>query len=322
MTAGPLASGDVPVEVSVPEVCLQVRVTGGADLQTVGKAASRVPEVSVPEVSVIVPARDAAASLGACLDALAACGGPVAEVIVVDNGSRDTTASLARAHPVVDCVVTEPRTGSYAARNAGLAAARGSVLAFTDADCTPHPGWLTAGLAALRAGADVVGGAVVPQRSPQPSVWERYDAALYLRQSEYVAAQGFAATANLFARAAVFAAVSGFDARLRSSGDVEWCTRARAAGFRLAYAPDAVVGHRPRTTLAETWVLHRRLGAGWAALARRGQRPSMWRDPALRLPLGAVVDAVAADGPALRRRQLAPVHAVALAARWAGRLTG
>lgn len=274
-------------------------------------------------LSVVVPARDAQPTLGACLDAIAAQrGSPGFEVIVVDNGSRDATAALARAHPIVTRVLTEARTGSYAARNAGLAGARGPVLAFTDADCVPEPDWLAEGAAALGAGADLAGGAVVALRSDRPSLWERYDRAVYLDQRHHVEADGFAATANLFVRAEVFAAVGPFDGGLTSSGDLEFGRRATAGGFTLRYAGRARVGHRPRTTLTATWALHRRLGAGWAQLARRGAGPGWREDPGLRLDLGSVAAAVAADGPRVGRAALAPIHAVAMCARWVGRLSG
>src|SRR5206468_1800917 len=97
-----------------------------------------------------------------------------------------------------------------------------------------------------------------------------------------------AATANLFVEARVFDDVGPFDAGLVSSGDLDLCRRATAVGHRLVYAPDAVVVHPPRATLGETWRLHRRLGAGWAQLARRDGGPSPRRDPALRIDLGTV----------------------------------
>ncbi len=271
----------------------------------------------MPAVSVIVPVRDDAVGLAACLDALAAQeGDPDVEVVVVDNGSADDSVAVARAHRVQPVVVVEPRRGSYAARNAGIEACTGDRLAFTDADCLPSPTWLRTGMAVP---AVLFGGSVTPTRSPDPTVWERYDRAVYLRQ-DCLVAQGFAATANLWMDREVLDAVGRFDPELRSSGDLEWGRRAAAAGLAIGYAPDVVVAHAPRTTLASTWRLHRRLGAGWAALAARDAWPPPWRDRALVLPLGMVVDAVAADGPPLRRRQLAPVHAVAVAGRLAGRL--
>jgi GT2 family glycosyltransferase len=266
------------------------------------------PRTSVA-VSVVVPVRDDAARLAACLDALhAQVGAPPFEVVVVDNGSTDASAATAAAHPLRPVVVHEGRRGSYAARNAGVAAARGALLGFTDADCLPAPDWVAEGTRAL-ADAPVVGGDVVPVRSAQPSVWERYDRAVYLRQQDLVEQQGFAATANLWVRREVLEQVGGFDPALLSSGDLELGRRAAAAGHRTAYCRQARVGHAPRTSAGQTWRLHRRLGAGWAVLGVRGGR---W------LPLGMVVDAVAADGPPLRRRRLAPVHLLAMTARTTG----
>ncbi len=273
-------------------------------------------------VTVVVPVRDGARSLGACLTALGRQVGPSHEVIVVDNGSTDGSDALAAAHPAVSQVVHEPRRGSYAARNAGIAAARGDVLAFTDADGVPASDWLARGVEAIDAGADLVGGAVVALTGPRPTMWSRYDAALYLDQEEHVVHQGFAATVNLLARREVVDRIGGFDASLRSSGDLEWCRRARAAGFRLVYAPDAVVAHPTRRTARATWRLHRRLGAGWRVLADRGDWPAGLDDPAVRIPLGRVVEDLAADGPPARRRQVAHVHALAMAARVVGKLTG
>lgn len=286
-----------------------------------------MPAASIgpPVVSVIVPVLDAAGTVVDCLDALARqSGAPAFEVLVVDNGSHDASVALATRHPLHPLVLHERRPGAYAARNAGVRTARGAVLAFTDADCRPAAGWLAAGMAALAAGdADIVGGQIRPVTAQPPTVWARYDAARYLRQDALIFDAGMAATANLFTRASAFAQVGPFDAALRSGGDLEWCRRAQECGLRLRYAPEAVVDHRCRTTLLATWRLHRRLGSGWAALAARGLRPGpAWRDPAIWLPIGAVVDAAAAQGPALRRRHLAGPHLVATLARLTGRLTG
>lgn len=278
--------------------------------------------MTAPEVTVVVPVRNGARVLPGCLDALAAQdGAPPFEVVVVDNGSTDRTGDVAHAHPVVTRVVAERTPGSYAARNAGVAAARAPVLAFTDADCRPDPSWLRAGLDAL-AGADLVGGDVRAVVSPRPTTWERYDRAVYLDQGRAVRDEGYAATANLFVRREVFRSVGPFDASLASSGDLEWGQRATAAGARLVHAPAAVVEHLPRRTARDTWRLNRRLGAGWRALARRGQRPPAWREPALRVPLRWAAGRVFADGHGRQRVRVTAVHATVLAARWTGRLLG
>ena len=279
------------------------------------------PSPAAPLVSVVVPARNAQPTLGALLDALAAQTVVPVEVIIVDDGSTDDTGAVAAAHPLRPVVVRGPGRGSYAARNCGIAVAAAPVLAFTDADCVPAPDWLERGLAALAGGPQLVGGRIVQRRRDGASRWERYDRATYLDQAELVP-QGFAATANLLADAATIRRLGGFDETLRSSGDLDLGRRARAVGVDVAYAPDAVVEHTPRTSPAELWRLHRRLGAGWRELARRAAAPPWWREPALRVSLGWVVELVAADGPPLRRRELLPVHALVLAARWRGRLLG
>lgn len=273
-------------------------------------------------VAVVVPVLDGAGVLPGCLDALAAqTGAPPFEVVVVDNGSRDGTAALAAAHPVVARVVAEPRRGSYAARNAGIRATTAPVLAFTDADCRPLPQWLRAGTAAL-GDADAVGGQVRAVTGEPPTLWERYDRATYLDQGRAVRDEGYAATANLLVRRAVLAVVGPFDDALASSGDLEWGQRATRAGVRLAHAPDAVVEHLARRDLAATWRLHRRLGAGWRDLARAGLRPPAWREPALRVSARWAYGRVRADGLPVARPALLAVHATVLAARWTGRLAG
>jgi glycosyltransferase involved in cell wall biosynthesis len=98
--------------------------------------------MSVPRISVIIPAWNEAVRVERLLQALAAqtLDSSLFEVIVIDNGSTDGTADAARKFPVT--VLEEPQPGSYRARNAGLAQVRGEYVAFTDADCTPRrTGW-------------------------------------------------------------------------------------------------------------------------------------------------------------------------------------
>ena len=196
--------------------------------------------MSVPAVSVVIPARDAAATLPATLAALAAQELTDAfEVLVVDDGSSDATAAVAAAHPVVTVVLPGAGAGPGAARNVGIAMARAPVIAVTDADCAPAPGWLAAGLAALAAGADVVQGRVAPAAPRGP--WDRS-----------VAVDGPSAlyeTANLFVRTDGLQAVGGFEPWLRPRrskelGEDVWLGwRLRRAGARVAFASGAVVHH-------------------------------------------------------------------------------
>jgi glycosyltransferase involved in cell wall biosynthesis len=275
-----------------------------------------------PQISVVIPVLNEARRIDACLDALAAQrGAPSFEVIVVDNGSHDATRELARGHAIGARLAVENARGPYAARNTGISLARGEIIAFTDGDCLPRPGWLAAGAKAL-AGADLAGGRIVQMPSEHPTVWERYDRATYLRQDRFIEYDGFAATANLLVRTAVVRDVGGFVPKLTASGDQEFCQRATAAGYRLVYEPDAVVDHHPRTSMRDTWALHRKLGMGFWELHRFGVRGSPWSDLSLRTGLSVAVADVEADGGRVRIRRLAPIHYLAMAARWVGRLTG
>jgi len=192
-------------------------------------------------ISVIVPARDAAATLGPCLAALAEQD-VEHEVIVVDDGSRDATAAIARAAGVV--VVAGSGRGPGAARDAGAAIARGEVLAFTDADCVPDAGWLRAGLAALEH-ADLVQGRVEPARPAGP-----YDRTVSVQRLS-----GLWEAANLLVRRDAFPGfVAGLSPRRGKElgEDVLMGWRAVAGGARPAFAPRAVVRHAvfPRSPAA------------------------------------------------------------------------
>jgi glycosyltransferase involved in cell wall biosynthesis len=198
----------------------------------------------MPGVSVIVPARNAAATLPATLAALAALApdAPEHEVIVVDDGSTDATAQLAQAAGV-RVVRTGGGAGPGGARNAGVRAAGGTALAFTDADCAPRPGWLGAGVAALR-DAELVQGRVVPDPHAARGPFDR--------TVSVEAERGLYETANLFVDRALFERLGGFEDWLALGGrgarpsigeDVLFAWSARRAGARTVFCAGAVVEH-------------------------------------------------------------------------------
>lgn len=99
------------------------------------------------QVTVVVPAFNAAGTLARALDSVAAQQPAPAEVIVVDDGSTDATAEVAAAHRLAPRIVRLPRNGGEsAAMNAGIEAASGSLIAFLDADDAWRPGKLAAQL--------------------------------------------------------------------------------------------------------------------------------------------------------------------------------
>ena len=91
-------------------------------------------------MSVVIPARNEASILGACLAALSGQSDPVDEIILVDNDSSDSTAAIARSHPTV-VVVREPRHGVTYARNTGFDAATADVILRIDADTLVTAEW-------------------------------------------------------------------------------------------------------------------------------------------------------------------------------------
>jgi len=206
------------------------------------------------DASVIVPTFQDWPGLQGCLDALAAqtTDADRFEILVASNNPTAEVPEYLRL-PRNAQVVWQPKPGSYAARNAALAEARGSVIFFTDSDCRPEPDWIAAGLRRLAADPAVsrIAGRVVI--TPAAEHWtpaEIYDRIFGLQQERY-AGHGYAATANLVARRIVFDAVGTFDESLYSSGDKEWNSRATAAGDRIVFADEVRVRHQARGSYAE-----------------------------------------------------------------------
>jgi glycosyltransferase involved in cell wall biosynthesis len=193
------------------------------------------------QVAVIVPTRNAAATLDRALRALAAqeLDRPY-EVVVVDNGSSDRSFEIAAGFgPPVRAVRNSPPSGPGAARNAGVMATDARALAFTDADCFPTRRWLAEGLAAL-AEAELVQGAV----RPDPAV----EAGPFDRTVWVTAETGLYETANLLVRRQLFERVGGFEDWLpageRPIGEDLWFGwRARRSGASTAFCESAVVHH-------------------------------------------------------------------------------
>nr|MDQ3936680.1 glycosyltransferase family 2 protein [Actinomycetota bacterium] len=220
-------------------------------------------------VTVIVPAWNAADTLGRTLDALSRqrLDEPF-EVVVVDNGSSDGTASVLEGVPGSVRVVRREEHGlAGEARNDGVTAARGEILAFTDADCFPREDWLASGLRALRAGADLVQGRVVPDGAVTMGPFDR---ALWVSADD-----GLYQTANLFVRRSVFEAAGGFEDPIDDplaapfGEDVLLGWRARRAGARSAFCESAVVEHAVRGRGPLGYVRARSGAAGFPMLVER-----------------------------------------------------
>lgn len=204
--------------------------------------------------SVIVPVRNGGNQFGRQLRALADQVEPNEfEVVVVDNGSVDRTADVARAHAhlftsmaIIEC----DAQGLAAARNAGVSAASGSFLLFCDHDDVASPSWV-AGMTAALGSYDVVGGSLDLTRTNNARVraWRTEPPPQGLARTMGYAL--YAVGASLGVRRQVHEVLGGFDTAYRGSHDeVEFCWRAQEAGFSLGQAPDAVMSYTLRAQLS------------------------------------------------------------------------
>lgn len=211
-------------------------------------SAPDAPAAAPPAASVVVVTRDRAASLRRTLSALARLDHPAFEVIVVDNGSTDDTATAA-AEAGARYVRTPVRAGIAASRRAGAAAARGAVVAYTDDDCIPVAGWLTAlerrllaepdlGLAGGRV--DNVGFAGRRQFKGRTRLAENGETEFVEDPRE----ADFFGNANLAFRRAAYEEIGGYDPFFSSGrAEIDLAMGFRGAGYRVGYEPEAVVEH-------------------------------------------------------------------------------
>jgi cellulose synthase/poly-beta-1,6-N-acetylglucosamine synthase-like glycosyltransferase len=204
------------------------------------------------------------------------------EVIVVDDGNATPPeAVVARFHDALDVtLLTQSHAGPGAARNTGAAQARGEFLAFTDDDCVPASNWLRA-LAArfVTAPEHAIGG-----RTLNPLLDNPYSSTsqtiLELVYAYYNADPGearFFASNNLALPTRQFRAIGGFDATFATSEDRDLCDRWLYHGYRMTYAPEALIYHAHPLTLPTFWRQHFNYGRGafrfHQARGRRGSGP-------------------------------------------------
>lgn len=200
------------------------------------------------QASVVIPHYNDLPGLKRCLDALdhQSIEKERYEVIVADNQSlvgQDIIMGLINGRARL--VIVAER-GAGPARNGGVNAASGDVLAFIDADCIPSKHWLEYGLTALER-YDVVGGhvSVLVEQPDCMTGAEAFESVFAFNFAQYIEKKGFAGSGNMFVKRVNFDAVGGF--RKEISEDVDWCRRACALGLTLGYASSAEVGHPARS---------------------------------------------------------------------------
>jgi glycosyltransferase involved in cell wall biosynthesis len=203
-------------------------------------------------ISVVVPVLNGAGTIGDMLQSLVDQS-PTSldvEIIVVDNGSTDATKEIVGRFAGVH-LLSASRRGPAAARNVGLRSATGDVIVHCDADTLPTRRWI-AELTSCFADPDVNLSAGKTLGFPPTTPAERYLAGCQLYDAEVNINRPvlpFAASMNMAVRRVAALAIDGWNEEMMTSEDVDFCTRllARFPG-RIAYAPNAVLFHRNRSS--------------------------------------------------------------------------
>ncbi len=235
-------------------------------LAAVGGSFAEIPfpdDAPSPRISVVVCSCNGEATIRRCLDALGRLDYPDYEVIVVDDGSTDRTPEIASEFGV-RLIRTENR-GLSAARNTGLEAATGEIVAFTDDDAWPDRDWLRyLAHAFVTTGHAGIGGPNVPPAGTglvESAVAHAPGGPIHVLVSDEVAEH--IPGCNMAFRREALEAVGGFDPQFRSAGDdVDICWRLQAAGQTIGFCPAAVVEHRRRPSIRA--YLRQQLGYGSA----------------------------------------------------------
>ncbi len=243
-------------------------------------------EGDLPFVSVVVPVYNDSEGVRATLDALVRQSSPTNrhEILVVDNGSTDRTRMVVREYcetfTSIRMLVEDEVQGSYAARNRGIEAAAGPVIAFVDADMVVGPNWIERVARRMaETDAEYLACGVTLFTPGDEGLVAKYNRLNDLHVERFVEELSFAPTCCLVVRRSVFEQLGGFDPRLQSGGDFEFGNRVAAAGRPLKHCPDLVMYHPTRTTLGALLRKAKRVGRGKTQLRR--QYPDRYGSPLL-----------------------------------------
>jgi glycosyltransferase involved in cell wall biosynthesis len=193
-----------------------------------------------PRISVVIPVRNGARYLGEAIDSLLAQQPPVHEVLVVDDGSDDASAGIAEGYGDPVRCLRRPACGPGAARNAGIAASRGELIGFLDADDRWGSDALRGRMAVLCADPTLelafghVRQFIDPDVDPQtrnrlpasPDAEPRY------------------LLGTMLARRGTLDRIGPFREDLQAGDFIDWIVRAREAGVRSGFVPDLVLWRR------------------------------------------------------------------------------
>ena len=224
---------------------------------------------SLPKVSIVVCSYNGGATLHECLLSLMKLNFPDYEVILVDDGSQDDTPDIAAQFPQVR-YIRQANMGLSVARNVGLEAARGEIIAYTDSDCVADEDWLwylVHGMLDQRV--DAIGG---PNLTPPNDNWTAKCVAASPGNPSHVMFDDQCAEhvpgCNMAFRRGTLISIGGFDPQFRQAGDdVDICWRLLAEGYRIGFAAAAMVWHHRRCTVKAYYCQQKGYGRAEAMLA-------------------------------------------------------
>ncbi len=223
-----------------------------------------------PRISVVVCTYNGSRTLRECLTGLGELDYPDYEIIVVDDGSRDRSAAIACEFGVR--IISTENRGLSAARNIGMQAATGEIVAYIDDDAYPGPHWLTylASIFNRRDHAAVGGPNLAPPGDGHiaESVVNAPGGPVHVLVSDAEAEH--IPGCNMAFRKSCLEAVGGFDEQFRTAGDdVDICWRIREKGWSIGFHPAALVWHHRRNSLRAYWKQQQGYGKAEALLERK-----------------------------------------------------
>ena len=206
-----------------------------------------------PKVSVVVCVYNGERTLDSCLASLEKLNYPNYEVIVVNDGSTDGSQKIAERYQYIR-LINQENKGLSEARNVGIRASTGEIIAFTDSDCTADADWLTYLVARFQSSDfAAVGG---PNLSPPDDSMVATCVAVSPGAPAHVLLDDEVAEhipgCNMAFRREALQAIAGFDPIFRAAGDdVDVCWRLQNKGYKIGFSPAAVVWHFRRNTIRD-----------------------------------------------------------------------
>lgn len=223
-----------------------------------------------PKISVVVCSYNGSATIRECLEELKKVNYPNYEIIVVNDGSTDSTAEIAQEYSVR--LISTPNRGLSSARNTGIHAATGEIVAFIDDDAYPDPHWLHYLAHAFQTTDHAgIGGPNIPPKGDgiiAESVANAPGGPLHVLITDRIAEH--IPGCNMAFRREALLEVGGFDPTYRAAGDdVDLCWKIQGTGKTIGFHPSAVVWHHRRNSVKAYWKQQKGYGKAEALLKEK-----------------------------------------------------